>query len=152
MAVLDQMLTELHDDTTLERVTRAHLGARADFSCPVTVPDQAESRLIGAYYEHHHCQCVSHGGEWVAGVGTRRAKKILKRVYQRQGGLVAATQDGLRGTNGGMSRVLDEISRRLQEEAMEHYRSDVVDRYTSNVSPKEKVEILRQLIARLTTT
>ena len=152
MALLDQMLTELHEDTTLRQVSLPHLGARSDFSCPVIVRDPTEfDRLIGRYYDHHHCQCVSLGGQLVAGVATSRAKEILERAYHRQGGLVGATQDGMRGTNGGMSRVLDEISRRLQEEAMEHYFRDVFDRYVQRTEHQEKVEIVRQLLIKLRT-
>ena len=83
------------------------------------------------------------------GVAASRAKEILERVYQRQGGLVSATQDGLRGTNGGMARVLDEISRRFQDEAMEHYIRDVFDRYVQRTEHQEKVEIVRQLLIKL---
>jgi hypothetical protein len=151
VGILDEMLIELREDTIMRMFHIPHGSARASYPvCKMTVADEIEfDQVIADYYNHHFSRCVSPGAKLPDADAASRAKAILDQAYYRQGQLLGATQDGLRGTNGGMPQVLNTIMERLREEAVENYMRDVFDRYVLRGSFREKVEIMRELLRKL---
>ena len=61
---------------------------------------------------------------------------------------MTAFNDAHDGTNGGLRIVLDRIAEQLKADSVERYTRDVFDRYVAPNSWEQKVDIIRQLIAR----
>ena len=105
--------------------------------------------VIGDYYNHHVSQCVARGGFQSRPEATGRAKELLEQEYRRQGGnMMTAYNDAHDGTNGGLRVVLDRIAEKLKAESVERYIRDAFDRYVDPSSWEQKVDIMRQFIAR----
>ena len=105
--------------------------------------------VIGNYYNHHVSQCVVHGGFLSRTEAAGRAKEVLEQEYRRQGGnMMTAYNDAHDGTNGGLRVVLDRIAEKLKAESVERYIRDAFDRYVDPSSWEQKVDIMRQFIAR----
>jgi len=115
-----------------------------------TVADFREfERIIGDYFNHHFTRCISHGGRLSSSEATGRAKEILEGEYRRRGeDLVNAYNDAHEGINGGMRSILDLIADRLEDEAVERHIRGVFDRYVAPNSWEDKVEVIRQFLAR----
>lgn len=74
---------------------------------------------------------------------------MLETEYrQKGGGLVTAYNDAHDGTDGGLRGILDVIADHLKTEAVERYIRQVFDRTVQPNSWEEKVEIMRQFLAR----
>ena len=105
--------------------------------------------VIADYYNHHVSQCVVHGGFTSRAEAAGRAKELLEQEYRRQGGnMMTAYNDAHDGTNGGLRVVLDRVAEKLKAESVERYIRDAFDRYVDPSSWEQKVDIMRQFIAR----
>ena len=107
------------------------------------------SDVVADYYNYHFTQCVSGGGSLPRSEAAGRAKEILEREYRRkEGDIVSAFNDAHDGTNGGTRVVLDTIAEALKAESVERYMREVFDRHVAPNSWEDKVEIIRQFLAR----
>ena len=61
---------------------------------------------------------------------------------------MTAYNDAHDGTNGGLRIVLDRIAEKLKAESVERYVRDAFDRYVDPSSWEQKVDIMRQFVAR----
>jgi hypothetical protein len=105
--------------------------------------------VIADYYNYHFGQCVARGGSFSRAEAAGFAKDILTDEYRRRGGDInSAYNDAHDGTNGGLRMILDVIADRLKAESVERYIRHQFDRYVTPISWEQKVDIIRQFIAR----
>ncbi|MEX2389204.1 MAG: hypothetical protein WD534_15105 [Phycisphaeraceae bacterium] len=156
MPSIERLLNELDEVTIAQRVTHLHDAARMSYPLQAnTVPDaRTFERIIGDYVRHHLQHC--HGSQLPMFEAVSRAKQLLERGG-RDGGagggsgggsLLNALDDARWGTGGGLRRVLDRIADGLRDEAMHHYVVDTFDRHVALDSFEQRVEIIRQFMAR----
>ena len=151
MNTIERILHELDERTIAQGVGIPHDEARLSYRLSRnTVSDFREfERTIADYYNHHFIRCVSHGGRLSASEAMGRAKEILEGEYRRQGGdLVTAYNDAHDGTHGGLRAILDLLANQLKTEAIERHIRGVFDRYVQPNSWEDKVELIRQFLAR----
>ena len=151
MGSLDYLLEMLDEQGIARNVSISHDGARMRYSLRKNTVSNFEefTGVITDYYNHHVSQCVMHGGYLSRTEAAGRAKQILEQEYRRQGGtIVTAFNDAHDGTNGGLRVVLDRIAESLKTESVERYIRDAFDRYVTPNSWDQKVDIMRQFIAR----
>jgi len=151
MSAIGDVLQALDERTIAQKVGIPHDEARMRYALRSnTVGSFGEfSAVIGDYHNHHYGQCVSRGGTMSSAEAQGRAKEALEREYRRRrGNIVSAYNDAHDGTNGGMRVVLDTIAESLKAESVERYTRDVFDRHVAPSEWNEKVEIIRQFIAR----
>jgi hypothetical protein len=134
-----------------KNVSIAHDEARIQYALRKnTVANYAEFiEKITDYYNHHVSRCILHGGYLSRTEAAGRAKQALDQDYRRRGGnLMTAFKDASDGTAGGLRVVLDRLSESLKAESVEMYIREAFDRYVAPSSWEEKVDIMRQFIAR----
>ena len=151
MNTIETILHELDERAIAQGVRIPHDEARMSYGLSRnTVADFREfERIIGDYYNHHFTRCISHGGRLSSSEATGRAKELLEGEYRRRGeDLVNAYNDAHEGINGGMRAILDLIADRLEDEAVERHIRGVFDRYVQPNSWEDKVELIRQFLAR----
>jgi len=151
MGALDHLLAAIDELVIAREVGIPHDEARMQYSLSRnTVGSFNEfADVIGDYYNHHVSQCVIVGGFKSRAEAASRAKEALEEEYRRQGGnMMTAYNDAHDGTNGGLRVVLDRIAEKLKAESVERYIRDVFDRYVDPSSWEQKVDIMRQFIAR----
>lgn len=151
MPAVDQLLAALDERQIAQYVGLRHDEARMRYPLrhnTVTHFDEF-SDLIADYYNHHFTSCISQGGSLPQMEAAGRAKEILDREYRRhEGDLVTAFNDAHDGTHGGLRVVLDTLAEALKTEGVERYIREVFDRHVAPNAWEEKVEIIRQFIAR----
>ena len=151
MASLEYLLAAIDELAIARDVGIPHDEARMRYALRKnTVSDFGEfTEVIADYYSHHVSQCVMHGGYISPTEAAGRAKEILEQEYRRQGGnIVSAFNDAHDGTNGGLRLVLDRLAEALKTESVGRYIRDAFDRYVAPNSWEQKVDIMRQFIAR----
>ena len=151
MGSLDYLLEMVDEQSIARNVSIPHDEARMSYSLRKNTVASFEefTGVIADYYNHHVSRCVMHGGYLSATEAASRAKKILEQDYRQHGGtIVTAYNDAHDGTNGGLRVVLDKIAEALKTESVEGYIREAFDRYVKPDSWEEKVEIMRQFIAR----
>jgi hypothetical protein len=151
MASVNTLLAELDERTIAQRVGIPHDEARMRYPLGSNTVESFDAfdRVITDYYNHHFTACVSRGGHLSSSEASSRAKELLEREYRRKGGdIVMAYNDGHDGTNGGMRFVLDTIAEGLKAESVSRYIREVFDRHVAPNSWEDKVEIIRQFMAR----
>jgi hypothetical protein len=151
MGSLEHLLAMIDELGIARNVGVPHDEARMHYSLRRnTVSSFPEfTEAITDYYNHHVSLCVLHGGHLSRTEAAGRAKQILEQDYRRQGGsLVTAFNDAHEGTNGGLRVVLDRIAESLKTESVERYIREAFDRYVTPNSWEQKVDIMRQFIAR----
>lgn len=151
MGTLEDLLSMTDELAIARNVSIAHDEARMQYSLRKnTVSNYAEfAEEITDYYNHHVSRCVLHGGYLSRTEAAGRVKQALEQDYRRQGGnLMTAFNDAHDGTNGGLRVVLDRIAESLKAESVERYIREAFDRYVIPNSWEQKVDIMRQFIAR----
>ena len=145
------LLAEIDERAIAQQIGIPHDEARMRYPLHSNTAGSFDefSWIIGDYYDTHFTSCVSYGGKLPASEASSRAKELLEKEYRRKGGdIVMAYNDAHDGTNGGMRVVLDTIAEGLKAESLERYIRDAFDRYVSPNSWEQKVEMIRQFIAR----
>ena len=148
---IDSLLSELDERTMAQRIGIPHDETRMRYPLQSNIVGSFDefSRIISDYYNKHFTACISHGGSLSVAEASSRAKELLEQEYRRRGGdIVMAYNDAHDGTNGGMRVVLDTIAEGLKAKSLERFIRDAFDRYVSPNSWEQKVEIIRQFIAR----
>jgi len=151
MPAIDSLLGALDERQIAQQVGLPHDEARMRYPLRSNTASSFEeySDLIADYYNHHFTQCVSRGGALPASEAAGRAKEVLEREYRRRSGdIVAAFNDARDGTNGGLRVQLDLIAEALKAESVERYIREMFDRHVAPNSWEDKVEIIRQFIAK----
>jgi hypothetical protein len=151
MGSLEYLLAAIDELAIARNVGIPHDEARMRYALRRnTVSDFGEfTAVIADYYSHHVSQCVMRGGYISPTEAAGRAKEILEQEYRRQGGnIVSAFNDAHDGTNGGLRLVLDRLAEALKTESVGRYIRDAFDRYVEPNSWEQKVDIMRQFIAR----
>jgi hypothetical protein len=151
MSSLEYLLAAIDELAIARNVGIPHDEARMHYALRKnSVSDFGEfTEVIADYYSHHVSQCVMHGGYISRTEAAGRAKEILEQEYRRQGGnIVSAFNDAHDGTNGGLRLVLDRLAEALKTESVGRYIRDAFDRYVEPNSWEQKVDIMRQFIAR----
>ena len=151
MAAIDNLLRALDEREMARRVGLRHDEARMSYQLQRnTVADfDAFTDIIADYYNHHFAKCVSGGGAVSRSEAAGRAKEILEKDYRRRNGdIVMAFNDAHDGTNGGLRVILDKLAEALKIETVERYIRDMFDKHVAPNSWHDKVEIIRQFIAR----
>ena len=151
MGSLENLLATIDELAIARNVSIPHDEARMHYSLRKNTVSNFEefTEMIAEYYNHHVSQCVMHGGHLSRTEAAGRAKQILEQEYRRQGGnVVTAFNDAHDGTNGGLRVVLDRIAESLKTESVERYIREAFDRYVTPKSWEQKVDIMRQFIAR----
>jgi len=151
MTSIAGLLADLDELAIARNVGIPHDEARMRYSLHKnTVQNYAEfADIITDYYSHHMRECVIHGGRLNRAEASGRAKEALQMEYKRLGGDInTAYNDAHDGTNGGLRIVLDKLADRIKEEAVSHYVRDAFDRHVEPVSWEQKVEIMRQFMAK----
>lgn len=151
MSTVGDLLNALDDRTIAKKVGIHHDDARNRYPVKAnTVGSMAEfTSLIGDYYNYHFTRCVSHGGELSSVEAQERAKEIIEREYRRRRGDVNSCYTDVHdGTNGGARAVLDLLADALKAESVQRYVRGMFDQYVARNDWDEKVEIIRQFIAR----
>ena len=151
MGSLDSLLSQVDELAIAQNVGIPHDEARGGYALSVNTVGSFEefTDLISNYYNHHVSRCVLHGGALSRTEAAGRAKEILEQDYRKQGGnSITAYNDAHDGTNGGLRIVLDRLAEQLKAESVERYIRDAFDRYVDPTSWEQKVDIIRQFIAR----
>jgi hypothetical protein len=151
MAIIDNLLTALDERQIAQRIGLRHDEARMRYHLQRnTVANFDEfSDIIADYYNHHFTSCVSNGGALPRSEAAGRAKEMLEREYRRHDGdIVTAFNDAHDGTNGGLRVVLDKLAEATKAEGVERYIREMFDRHVTPNAWEQKVEIIRQFIAR----
>ena len=151
MGSLEHLLATLDDLAIARNVAIPHDEARMQYRVARSTVSNFEefSDVITDYYNHHMRQCVLHGGYLSRTEAAGRVKEILENEYRRLGGTkITAFNDAHDGTNGGMRVVLDRIAEHIKAESVERYVREAFDRYVTPNLWEQKVDIMRQFIAR----
>ena len=151
MGSLEAIVRQLEEREIARRVGIPHDEARMAYALRQnTAADfSAFVRIISEYYNYHFVRCVAGGGSLPSSEAEGRAKEILEQKYRTRGStLQGAYYDAHEGTNGGLRAILDIIAEQLKYEAVERYVRKVFDDQIDPTSWEDKVNIIRQLIAR----
>ena len=151
MGSLNNLLAAIDELAIARNVGLQHDEARMRYSLNRNTVENfdAFADVIADYYNHHLSECVAHGGFLSRTEAAGRAKEILEQEYRRQGGnMITAFNDANAATNGGLRVVLDRIAEFLKTESVERYIREAFDRYVTPNSWEQKVDIMRQFIAR----
>jgi hypothetical protein len=151
MTAIESIMSALEERNIARVVGIPHDEARMRFrieSNTVSTFNQF-TEIIGNYYNYHFANCIAEGGSLPPHEARGRAKEILEREYRRRNGdIAAAFNDAHEGTNGGMRVILDTIADALKAESVERYMREIFDQYVAPNSWEDKLEIIRQFIAR----
>jgi len=151
MDSLESLLAAMDELVIAKKVGIPHDEARMCYALSSNTVGSFDefADVIADYYNHHVGQCVVHGGSLSRAEAAGRAKEVLEHEYRRQGGnMISAYNDAHDGTSGGLRIVLDRIAEKLKAESVERYIRDAFDRYVDPTSWEQKVDIVRQFIAR----
>ena len=151
MNSLKNLITAIEEQAVTRRIGIPHDEARMRYSLQSNTVGsfQEFTSIIADYYNYHFSQCISHGGSLSRTDASGRAKEILEQAYRREkGDLNTAYNDAHDGTNGGLRVILDRIAEYLKTESVERYIREAFDRFVEPNSWEQKVEIMRQFIAR----
>ena len=151
MGSLTGLLIDVEELAIAQNVTNAHDEFRMGYALPKNTIDSFEdfTSNIAIYYNRHVSRCVLHGGVLSRTEAAGRAKEIIEQEYRKKGGNInTAYNDAHDGTNGGLRIVLDRLAEQLKAESVERYIRDAFDRYVDPTSWEQKVDIIRQFIAR----
>ena len=151
MNSLKNLITAIEEQAVTRRIGIPHDEARMRYSLQSNTVGsfQEFTSIIAEYYNYHFSQCISHGGSLSRTDAIGRAKEILEQAYRSDGGdLNTAYKDAHDGTNGGLRVILDRIAEYLKTESVERYIREAFDRFVEPNSWEQKVEIMRQFIAR----
>jgi hypothetical protein len=151
MGSLENLVAALDELEIARNVTNPHDEARMDYALSKnTVGDFEEfTDVIAEYFNYHFSRCVVPGGAMSRTEAAGRAKEILVQEYGKQGGnIITGYNDAHHGTNGGLRVILDKIAEQLKKESVERYIRDAFDRYVTPNSWEQKLDIIRQFIAR----
>ena len=151
MGSIDSLLSQVDELAIAQNVGIPHDEARMGYALSSNTVSSFEdfTAHIANYYNHHVSRCVLHGGALSRTEAAGRAKEILEQDYRKQGGnSITAYNDAHDGTNGGLRIVLDRLAEQLKAESVERYIRDAFDRYVDPTSWEQKVDIIRQFIAR----
>ncbi|MBT5609951.1 MAG: hypothetical protein HOJ57_28690 [Lentisphaerae bacterium] len=153
MSAIDDIQHALSERVIAQNVGIRHDEARMRFPLRKNTVDTFEEFLdiIGAYYNYHFAACISGGGRLAPWEAQERAKEALEREYRRRdrnSDIVAAFNDAHDGANAGLRGLLDTIAESLKTESVDRYTRSVFDRYVAPNSWDDKVDIIRQFIAR----
>ena len=151
MTTINSLLSALDERAMAKLIAIPHDEARVQFSLQSnTVANFRQfTDAISNYYNYHYTSCISNGGNLSLSEAAGCAKELLEKEYRRRNGdIVSAYNDAHDGTNGGMRVVLDVIAEGLKTESVERYIRDVFDRHITPNSWEQKVEIIRQFVAK----
>ena len=151
MGSLESLLEAMDELAIARNVGIPHDEARMNYSLSKNTVGNFDEfvDVIADYYNYHFSKCVVHGGTLSRTEAAGRAKEILEQEYRRQGGnTMTAYNDAHDGTNGGLRIVFDRTAEKLKAESVERYVRDAFDRYVDPSSWEQKVDIMRQFIAR----
>jgi len=151
MNAIETLLAALDERALAREVGLAHDEARLHFPLKHNTVDTFDefTAIIGNYYNHHFSRAIAGRAKLPEPEARSRAKELLEREYRRRhGDIVSAFNDAHDGTNGGLRVILDTIADGLKAESIERYARDVFDRHVAPNSWEDKVEIIRQFIAR----
>ena len=151
MNSLNNLIAAIDEQAITRKIGIPHDEARMRYSLQKNTVDsyQEFASVITDYYDYHFSQCVAHGGSLSRTEASGRAKEILEQAYRRdKGDLNTAYNDAHDGTNGGLRVILDRIAEYLKAESLERYIREAFDRFVEPNSWEQKVEIMRQFIAR----
>ena len=151
MGSLDSLMAETDELAIARNVGISNDQVRMNYSLSKNTVESFDefSDVIADYSNYHISRCVLHGGFLSRTEAAGKAKEILEQEYRRQGGdIVTAYNDAHDGTNGGLRVILDRIAEQLKAESVERYLRDAFDRYVEPNSWEQKVDIMRQFLAR----
>lgn len=152
MSTINDLLFALEERTIAQKVGKQHDEARMSFSAnKTTIGGYTEFiEMIGRYYNHHYQKAISKGTRFPKFEAEERAKEIIAQAYRRQNGdVVMAYNDAYDGTNGGMRGIFDLIADGIRQQSIERYIGHVFDQYVSPISWEDKVELVRDFIAKV---
>jgi len=151
MVLINNLLVEIDEKTIAQRVGIPHDETRIRYRLDSNIVENFEefTLIISDYFNYHFTSCVSNGGKLSSSEAATRAKELLEKQYRRRDGdIVMAYNDAHDGTNGGVRATIDIIAESMKAEAIERYIRDAFDRYVPPNSWEQKVEIIRQFIAK----
>ena len=151
MNAIESILAALDERALARAVGLAHDEARVRFPLRHNTVETFDefTKIIGDYYNHHFSSCIAGKAKLPEPEARSRAKELLEREYRRRhGDIVSAFNDAHDGTNGGLREILDTIADALKAESIERYVRDLFDRQVAPNSWEDKVEIIREFIAR----
>jgi len=151
MGSLESLLEAMDELAIARNVGIPHDEARMNYSLSKNTVGNFDEfvDVIADYYNHHFSKCVVHGGTLSRTEAAGRAKEILEQEYRRLGGNVnTAYNDAHEGISGGLRIVIDRLAEKIKADSVERYIRDAFDRYVDPTSWEQKVDIMRQFIAR----
>ena len=151
MGSLDAIMKQLDEREIARKAGLPHDEARMAYALKKnTVASFGEfTQIIGDYYSYHFVTCVSNGGALPRAEAEGRAKEIIELKYrERRSTLQGAYADAQEGTNGGLRNILDLIAEQLKYESVERYIRKVFDDQIDPTSWEDKVNLIKQFIAR----
>ena len=151
MGSIESLLSAMDELAIARNIGIPHDKARMNYSPGTNTVGSFDefNDVIADYYNFHVSRCVVHGGYLSHTEAAGRAKEILEQEYRRRGGnIITAYNDAHDGTNGGLRIILDKIAESLKEESVANHIRQAFDSYVAPNSWEQKVDIMRQFIAR----
>jgi hypothetical protein len=114
-----------------------------------TVDDYPEfyATLI-AYYRHHFAHTVSADVEYPEDMAASEVQNILQQSYQDYGGYEGAYYNARTGKAGGMTGILNAISRAMRERQEHDYTEHVLRTEIDPMNFDEHVELMKNYLDR----
>ncbi len=151
MGSLESILRQLDEREIAKRIGIPHDEARMAYSLKKNTVTNFDEfvEIISDYYRYHFTHCIAKGGSLSASDAEGAAKEIIEEKYTRKGSNIrGAYSDAHDGTNGGLRIMLDIIAEHLKTESVERYIRKVFDGQVKPISWEDRVDIIRQFIAR----
>ncbi len=135
------IMNHLHPRAIVEKVDLLHDSARGSYNLESSIASSHSEfeEIVMDYLDHHIGQTI--GGSMPPEHLLYKARKILDSA----GGFDNAVFTGLSGTDGGMTKVLDDLSKGLKEESRKAYFDYIIDSFIDPLSFEEIVEVMSDL-------
>jgi len=148
---LESILSEINTDALSQTIGQPIDSARAAYIMDSVVAESntAFNDTITAFYIHllRHTRNVLEPIDLNA--AGAEAFALLERTFQKKGGVRTALAEAISATNGGLRRILDDITAQFKHEQLEMHVNRVLKLVLDPLDWNGKVELIRAILKRL---
>jgi len=148
---LESILSEINTDALSQTIGQPIDSARAAYIMDSVVAESntAFNDTITAFYIHllRHTRNVLEPIDLNA--AGAEAFALLERTFQKKGGVRTALAEAISATNGGLRRILDDITAQFKHEQLEMHVNRVLKLVLDPLDWQGKVELIRAILKRL---
>lgn len=149
--IVDDVLYRISEQSLAQTIGLAIDHARASFLLESALVDSTDEffQIITAFYLHllrHTCVQVEYSDIESA---SPEAYALLERTYANQGGINAALLEAREGTQGGLRKVLDDITEHFKKKEQEKFINRVLGEILDPLDWNRKVEFTTIFLQRI---